>query len=152
MSWRETCPMKERIGLIAELERGERTMSELCRVFGVSRKTGYKWWGRYRQGGTPRLADQSRAPHTRAFAVGEPVTAALLELRARHPDWGPRKLLDWCVLHRPELALPAPSTVALLLGRHGLVKPRGAARSRTPYGGGAQRVVGRGLHRPVPFR
>jgi putative transposase len=134
MSWKETCPMKERIGLIAELERGERTMSELCRIFGVSRKTGYKWLARYRQGGTPGLEDRSRAPHRRACTVGEAVKAELLELRARHPDWGPRKLLDWCVLNRPELELPAPSTVALLLGRHGLVKPRGASRSRTPYG------------------
>lgn len=134
MSWKETCAMKERIGLMAELERDERTMSELCRVFGVSRKTGYKWWARYRQGGIPGLQDRSRAPLRRNDLVAEPVKAALLELRARHPDWGPQKLLDWMRLRRPDLPLPVASTVALLLARHGLVKPRAASRARTPYG------------------
>jgi transposase InsO family protein len=126
--------MKERIGLMAELERGERTMSELCRVFGVSRKTGYKWWARYRERGVTGLEDQSRAPHTRPDVVGEPVKAALLELRARHPDWGPVKLLDWLRPRYPDWVLPVPSTVALLLARRGLVKPRRSSRNRTPYG------------------
>jgi putative transposase len=134
MSWRETCPMKERIGFVAELERGERTMTELCRVFGISRKTGHKWWTRYRQGGVPGLEDRSRAPHTRVQLVGEPVKAALLQLRERHPDWGPRTLLGWLARHRSELALPAASTAALLLKRHGLIKARRASRARTPYG------------------
>jgi len=134
MSWKETCAMKERIGFVAELERGERTMSELCRVFGVSRKTGYKWWDRYQQRGIAGLEDHSRAPLSRPYAVSEPVKAALLELRGRHPDWGPQKLLAWFALHRPGLALPAASTVASLLARRGLVKPRHPSRSRTPYG------------------
>jgi len=134
MSWRETCAMKERIGLMTELERGERSMSELCQVFGISRKTGYKWSARYREHGIAGLEDQSRAPHTRPHVVGEPVKAALLELRARHPDWGPVKLLDWLRPRYPDLMLPVASTVALLLTRHGLVKPRPASRNRTPYG------------------
>lgn len=134
MSWRETCAMKERIGLMAELERGERTMSELCRVFGISRKTGYKWSARYREHGIAGLEDQSRAPHTRPYVVGEPVKVALLELRARHPDWGPVKLLDWLRPRHPDWVLPVASTVALLLARRGLVKPRPASRNRTPYG------------------
>lgn len=134
MSWRETCAMKERIGFVAELERGERTMSELCRVFGVSRKTGYKWWVRYLEQGEEGLQEHSRAPHTRAHVVGEPVKQALIELRARHPDWGPRTLLGWLARHCPQLALPAPSTVALLLARQGMVKPRRASRARIPYG------------------
>ena len=113
MSWRETCAMKERIGFVAEVERGERTMSELCRVFGVSRKTGYKWWWRYREQGEEGLQELSRAPHTRAQVVGEPVKQALIELRERHRDWGPRTLLGWLARHRPELALPAGFSVVL---------------------------------------
>lgn len=134
MTWRETCAMKEKIGLVAELERGERTMSELCRIFQVSRKTGYKWWARYCEEGVPGLEERSRAPYHRADRVSAEVVQALLELRARHPDWGPRKLLDWLALRRRELARPACSTVALLLARHGLVKPRRANRRSVPYG------------------
>ena len=54
MPWKETCAMNERFGFVCEVERGERTMSELCRVFGISRKTGYKWLERYRELGEAR--------------------------------------------------------------------------------------------------
>jgi transposase InsO family protein len=126
--------MKEKFGLIAELERGERTMSELCRVLNVSRKTGYKWWARYREQGVAGLEERSRAPHHRVDRVSAEVVQALLELRAQHPDWGPCTLLSWLAMRRPQLARPAPSTVALLLARHGLVKPRRAHRRSVPYG------------------
>jgi putative transposase len=61
MSWNETCPMWERMKFIAELERAERSMSELCRLFGVTRKTGYKWHDRYRELGLEGLKARSRA-------------------------------------------------------------------------------------------
>jgi transposase len=55
MPWKETCAMNERLGFVIEVERGERTLSELCRVFGISRKTGYKWLERYRELGEAGL-------------------------------------------------------------------------------------------------
>ena len=134
MTWKETCPMKERVGFIVELQRGERTMSETCRIFGVSRKTGYKWLDRYQQFGAAGLEDQSRAPHAHPNAVAEDVKARLLQVRLRHPDWGPIKLLDWLALNEPQWCLPVASTVAALLGRHALVKLRRRHRRSVPYG------------------
>ena len=134
MPWKETCAMNERLGFVLEVERGERTVSELCRVFGISRKTGYQALARYHECGEAGLAERSRAPHTHANAMKADTAAALLRLRRRFPDWGPLKLLDWLERQRPALVLPAPSTVSELLKREGLVKPRGRRRHSTPYG------------------
>ena len=134
MPWKETCAMNERLGFVLEVERGERTMSELCRVFGVSRKTGYKMLTRYRQFGPAGVEERSRAPHTHPNAMSEQTAAEIVRLRQRFPDWGPLKLLDWLERHPPARALPAPCTVAELLKREGLVKPRVRQRRATPYG------------------
>lgn len=134
MSWRHTEPMKERLAFVAELERSERTMSELCRVFNVSRKTGHKWAARYREEGVTGLVEHSRAAHEHPNAMCPEVARRLLELRARHPDWGPLKLLDWLGPRAPELRLPAASTAAELLKRHGMIKVRARTRHSVPYG------------------
>jgi transposase InsO family protein len=134
MSWKDTCAMKERLGFVLEVERGERTVSELCRVFGISRKTGYKMLGRYRELGAAGLEDLSRAPHTHPNAISKETAADVVRLRRRFPDWGPLKLLDWLERHKPHLALPAPCTAAELLKREGLVKARARKRHSTPYG------------------
>ncbi|HEX7897579.1 MAG TPA: helix-turn-helix domain-containing protein, partial [Planctomycetota bacterium] len=50
MPWKVSCLMDERMRFVARLVEGDR-MSELCREFGISRKTGYKIWDRYREVG-----------------------------------------------------------------------------------------------------
>lgn len=134
MPWKETCAMNERLGFVLEVERGERTVSELCRVFGISRKTGYKFLQRYGELGAAGLEERSRAPHTHPNAMSEQAAAEIVRLRRRYPDWGPVKLLDWLERHQPDLTLPAPCTAAELLKREGLVKPRKRKRHSTPYG------------------
>ena len=62
MTWRHTEPMKERLAFVAEFDRGERTMSELCRVFNVSRKTGYKWVARHHEQGDEREDEDDLKP------------------------------------------------------------------------------------------
>jgi putative transposase len=134
MTWKETCAMNERLGFVLEVEQTERTVSELCCVFGISRKTGYKFLERYRQFGPAGLEDRSRAPHTHPNAMSKETAAQIVRLRRRHRDWGAVKLLDWLERHKPELALPAPSTAAQLLKREGLVRPRRRIRRSPPYG------------------
>jgi len=134
MPWKETCAMNERLGFVIEVERGERTVSELCRVFGISRKTGYKWIERYRAHGEAGLEERSRAPHCHPNAMSEETATEIVRVRRTHPDWGPDKLLDWLSRRKPELALPAICTAAELLKREGLVKPRKRKRHATPYG------------------
>lgn len=129
MPWAETEPMKERARFVAEWERGHYTMTELCRRFGVSRKTGYKRLERWEEEGLEGLKDRSRAPHRCPHAIAPEVARTIAEARRRHPSWGPRRLLAWLSERRPELALPAASTAGDLLRRRGLVKKRRRRRA-----------------------
>jgi len=63
MSWKETCVMDERMCFVAACLEGHESLSELCRHFGISRKTGHKWLGRYDSEGISGLEDRARTPH-----------------------------------------------------------------------------------------
>lgn len=124
MPWTETEPMKERMRFIVDWERGLFKVNELCRRYGVSRKTGYKWIDRFEADGVEGLSERSRAPHDCPHRIAAVVARAILDARRQHPSWGPRKLLAWLAVRRPELMLPAVSTAGDLLKRHGFVKRR----------------------------
>jgi putative transposase len=124
MSWKETCPMTERMHFVSDLLKDERSMTELCRIYGISRTSGYKWRDRFDGGGVAALADRSHAPLHQPYAVDEVVTQRLLQVRRQHPTWGPRKLLAWLQAHDRPSAWPAASTVGEILRRHGLVQAR----------------------------
>ena len=63
--------MEERKALLEEVQRGEESVAELSRKYGVSRKTIYKWKQRVASEGVAGLVDRSRAPHQQALAVSE---------------------------------------------------------------------------------
>lgn len=132
MGWEETCAVSERMKFVLSVQEG-RSVSEACRVAGVSRKTGHKWLARFEQGGVLALQDRSRAPHTLPHAVPLEIKAMLLEARQQHPSWGALKLLAWLERRHPEKDFPAASTVSELLKRSGLVKPRRRSGRTPPY-------------------
>jgi len=97
-------------------------IAELCRRFGVSRKTGYKWLDRHRSGAD--LADRSRRPRVSPSRTAEGVEARILELRQQYPSWGGRKLRQLLINEGLAAELvPAASTVSGILRRHGLIDP-----------------------------
>ena len=120
MPWEETCVMDRRIAFISCCLRDEAPVSELCASFGISRKTGYKWLGRYRREGSAGLEDRSRAPRRHGQTMAPEVAEAILALRRDRPHWGPRKLRVILQGQHPEVIWPAPSTIGDLLRRHGL--------------------------------
>lgn len=132
MPWKATTPMDHRLQFIAAYQAEELGLAALCRAFGISRKTGYKWLARYQHEGAAGLAERSRAPHTHPQAISGAVAALLLEARAAHPTWGPRKLLAWLAPQHPDLVLPAPSTVGDLLRRAGVTVSRRRQRQASP--------------------
>lgn len=132
MGWKETRVHDERMKFILEVEAAERPLAEICRAYGISRKTGYKWIGRYEQEGVAGLADRSRAPHHRPNAIAEPIQQQVLELRSERPYWGERKLHSVLDRERPQQHWPAPSTIGSLLKRHGLTHPQRRRRRATP--------------------
>jgi len=134
MPWLQTNPMDERTRFIVALSGGPYSMSELCTRYGISRQTGYKWLRRYEADSFAGLADRSHAPHHCPHRISDEVAGALIELRRKHPRWGPVTLLEVLARNRPGLELPAPSTAGDLLARHSLVQPR---RRRRKGAGGA---------------
>lgn len=131
MPWKDTEPVMERARFIALYAEGLYTVTELCARFGISRKTGYKWLGRYEAAGLPGLAAQSRAPHGCPQRTPAETEAALVQAREAHPHWGPKKLIAYLRSTQPELALPAPSTAGAVLKRRGLVPARPRRRRLT---------------------
>lgn len=133
MPWESTCPMEERMKFIVECLRGELNMAQICRSFGISRKTGYKWLHRYETYGPEGLKERSRAPVRHPNAVDEEIENMILEERAAHSSWGPIKLLDKMERRDPARQWPAASTVALILKRHGLSRERKRKGRVPPY-------------------
>ena len=97
-------------------------MRELCRRFGISPTTGYKWLGRFRVGGEAGLADLLRRPHHSPGRTGPEIEEMLLKVRDAHPAWGRRKLRAWLSARGHEL-LPSPSTITAILRRHDRIDP-----------------------------
>ena len=131
--------MDERVKFVARRLAGE-TMAELCREFGISRKTGYKIFERYAQWGVEGLSDRTRRPFRYANQLPEPVETAIVQAKREKPHWGARKIRERLVRSLPHaLKIPAASTIHAVLDRHGLVQPMGRRRSRaegTPLSAG----------------
>jgi transposase InsO family protein len=95
-------------------------MAELCRRFGIARKTGYKWLARFRDAGEPGLADRSRRPQQSPEETGDKVVAAILAVRDEHAAWGGRKIRHYLLARKHE-GVPAVSTISGILKRHGRI-------------------------------
>lgn len=122
MAWKECDRMASRreFAQLASVEGAN--VAELCRRFGVSRKTGFKWLARFRAEGDAALADRSRRPTVFREPTSPEVERRVVELRDRHPAWGGRKLRAR-LLALGVLAVPAASTITEILRRHGRIDP-----------------------------
>jgi transposase InsO family protein len=126
--------MSERIKMISEYLDANYSVAELARRYEVSRRIFYKWLERYERGGWEALKDQTRAPRRQALAISEQVEAAILELKARWPDWGAPKLRHKLAQQLGRAKCPAESTVSAVLKRHGLIRTRRPKRRPVPGG------------------
>lgn len=131
MPWKASSVVEERTRFVLEYERGDRSMAELCRIYAVSRQTGYTWWERYCGAGLEGLRDLRRAPRRHPNQTPAAVEQEVLELRQEHMRWGPRKLK--AVLERDGRRRPAASTIGAMVARAGLVVPRKLRRRVPPY-------------------
>ena len=88
MPWRDTSPMDQRTQFIADHLRDALSITELCALYGVSRKTGYKWIDRYLRHGPAGLEERSRRPRCSPRQTSDEIVSAILDARRRHPRWG----------------------------------------------------------------
>jgi putative transposase len=121
--------MDERLRFVARLLEGEK-MAGLCREFGISRKTGYKFFDRYQDVGLIGLTDRSRRPYRQANKLPVQIETRIVHLKHEHPSWGAPKIRE--KLRRLNLGVrtPAISTVHAVLDRNGLVSRRGRPRRK----------------------
>jgi putative transposase len=132
MVWKETCAVEERMRFVMAAVENAEAFADLCRRFGVSRKSGYKWLERYRDEGVEGLEDRSRAPLHHPQALPEKIAERCVAVRRAHPTWGPVKVLAWLEEHRPRTPWPAASTIGELFDREGLTVKRRARRRSPP--------------------
>ena len=121
MPWRAASPMDQRTQFIADFLRDALSITELCALYGVARKTGYKWIDRYLRHGPAGLEERSRRPRRSPNETPEEIVNAILATRRRHPTWGGKKLLALLHKRQPRWPLPGRSTACDILKRHGMV-------------------------------
>ena len=127
MPFTEMSIMDQRLEFVrlASVEGANRR--ELCRRYGISADTGYKWLGRYGEG-QGDLSDRSRRPLSSPARSSVEIEQAVVAVRSEHPAWGARKI--GALLRREGLQVPAPSTVHAILARQGCIEPpAGGARA-----------------------
>jgi transposase InsO family protein len=139
MPWKECSVMDERLRFVGRLLDGE-AMTEVCREFGISRKTGYKLFDRYKEHGLEALTDRSRRPVRYANQLPPQVESLIVSFKRDKPHWGARKIRELLVRRLSgDVRVPARSTIHAVLDRHGLVKRIGRPRQRatgTPLSAG----------------
>jgi transposase len=139
MPWKECSAVEERLRFIARRLEGE-SMTDLCREFGISRKTGYKIFDRYKDHGLEALSDRSRRPVRYANQLPSQLETAIVQAKRDKPHWGARKIRELLVRRLPgEVRVPAKSTIHAVLDRNGLVKRQPSRRNRatgTPLSAG----------------
>jgi putative transposase len=126
--------MDQRTQFIADFLRDTLSITELCVLYGVSRKTGYKWIDRYVRQGPAGLEEGSRRPHRSPNQTPDEIVHAILDVRRRHPAWGGKKLLTLVQRRHPRWSWPGRSTACDILKRHGMI-PRRRQRRRIGHPG-----------------
>ena len=122
MPWDQTSAMDQKRLFIADYLSRSFTIVELSERYGISRPTAYKWIRRFLDRGYSGLDELPRRPTRCPHRTADALVEVILELRRRHPSWGPKKLLKILRKRRPATTWPCRATVSDILKRHGMIK------------------------------
>jgi transposase InsO family protein len=139
MAWRVSRVADQRKKFVEQYESGHWAMAELCRMYDISRQSGYKWVKRGQQGETS-WEDRSRAAHHHPLQVTTKIEEKILACRYQHPTWGARKLRKFLSDRDQKTRWPALSTIGEILKRSGLTNPSRKRRRTPPYSEPFQQV------------
>src|SRR5690348_13145182 len=132
MPWKKVLPMEEKVAFVLAVKARAEGFAALCRRFGVSRRTGYKWWRRYQAQGFHGLAERSHRPHACPHQCARVWTQRVTALRLAHPSWGPKKLRTKLLARYGRGSVPAASTLGARLKAGGLVRSRRRSPAKRP--------------------
>lgn len=131
MAWEAYKVEQQRLQFVLAYLHGEASMTALCKHYGISRKTGYKWVERYQNQGEQGLKDLSRAPHNPNSYYEKAVIDRAISLKQKKPKWGPKKIAWKLAEYYPNVEWPSPTRLYHIFRDHHLVTPR-KLRSRVP--------------------
>lgn len=120
MAWKEVTVVRLREEFIQLSKTKNLSISELCKRFNISRKTGYKWLNRFAECGKTGLEDHSKRPKNSPSKTTSSEEELIVALRNKHPAWGGRKLRAR-LQALGYIDVPPPSTITNVLHRHGLI-------------------------------
>jgi putative transposase len=132
MPWKVHCLLEARQRFVQAAGRRIYSVAQLCRQFGISRKTGFKWLTRFRSQGGPGLSDRSRRPHRSPERTATRWLKEIDQVRQRRPCWGAKKIYAHLRRKHPRTHLPKARTITKWLRRLGFVGRRRASARRGP--------------------
>lgn len=124
MPWKVSDVMDQKTEFVLRAMRRIEPFGELCREYGISRKTGYKWKERFFQQGFDGLREASRRPDHSPTQASEDVVCEVVKLKTAHPGWGPKKIRALYGRAHPGNTIPSESTFKRILEKAGLVTRR----------------------------
>src|SRR5262249_18089276 len=127
MPWRISSAMSQRHEFVLLATQENANVRQLCRQFGISSATAYKWLRRFQQTGIDGLQEHSRRPHNSPSRTPPAIEKAVITQRLKHPAWGGRKLRDR-LLSLGHMHVPSASTITRILERHHLLTNQEALR------------------------
>lgn len=131
MAWENFKVEEQRLQLVKAFIAGDASMIDLCRIYGISRKTAYKWYHRFLEEGPEGLKDQSRAPHNPNVLYADELIKRAIEYKLKHRTWGPKKILANLRKANPNEDWPSPTRLYEIFNHYNLVTKR-RFRSRVP--------------------
>jgi putative transposase len=133
MPWKITDAMDQKIELIRYWKNKQVTITELSSIFGVSRKTAYKWIKRYEEEGPLGLIARPRTPFQHPNVTDNATVEKIISAKKQYKRWGPKKILAWLTEKHPEETFPAASTIGGILEKEGLVRKKVKRHKTPPY-------------------
>ena len=132
MPWKELSIVNQRLDFVVRSFANDQSFSDLCREFGISTKTGYKWKERFLQKGIPGLSDKSRRPKGSPNKLPEEVVCEIIRIKNMKKNWGPKKIRDVYERNHPQERIPSRSTFGRIFDAAGFTVKRRTPRYSIP--------------------
>src|SRR6202140_5689618 len=135
---REMSVTEQRYKAVLAVIGDGRTVGEVARDWGISRRTMHRWLSRYEGDGLEGLNNRSHRPARCPHQTSPAVEVLVLEMRRAHPYWGARRIAFELARKQVEPA-PSESAVYRCLVRAAGIDPISRQRRRETWkrwGGG----------------
>ena len=122
MPWKGRSIVDQRQEFVMRSLKAEKSFRELCKEYGISEKTGYKWKNRFMEDGANGLMDMSKRPKNSPAQLGEDIVIEIIKIREAHPSWGPKKIQAIMDRNGKHSLIPSISSIKRILDKAELTR------------------------------